>query len=97
MDRQAALIAARQMLGHDEEADDILLPDREIGLIRIVLAVQHRWQRVPVGMGASTPVAIDLVAADVAARWLGIIPDARLLNGLTILEREALKIMRAER
>ena len=37
------------------------------------------------------------LAEAIAARWLGIVPDAWLMNGLAILEREALKLMRAKR
>lgn len=90
------MIVARQMAG-EEEVGEILLPRADQPLIRLAVASHNRWQRAPVGLGGSVPVALDLPAVDVAARWLGIIPDARLMNGLTILEHEALKLMRTER
>lgn len=87
---------ARKMVG-ENEVGEILLPLADQPLIRLALASHNRWQRAPAGLGASVPVAFDLPAVDIAARWLGIAPDARLMNGLTILEREALKLMRTER
>lgn len=96
MSRAEAMTAARQMTGDEADGTEILLPARDQPLIRLALAVQHRWLRASAGMGASVPVALDLVAADVAARWLGITPDARLLTDLTTLEREGLKLMRTE-
>lgn len=87
---------ARKMVG-EQEAGEILLPASDRPLIRLALACHGRWQRTPVGLGQSIPTAFDLPAVDVAARWLGITPDAYLLAGLTILEREALKLMRSER
>lgn len=96
MTRPEAVTMARKMVGEDE-ADEILLPSAEHPLIRLAVACHGRWQHVTVGLGRSIAVAFDLPAIDVAARWLGITPDARLLDGLTILEREALKLMRTER
>ncbi len=95
MDRSQAAQASKQMVGQDDRGE-ILLPHIELPLIRLALAIQHRWQRAPAGLVASVPTALDLNAADIAARWLGIAPDAWLMNGLTILEREALKLMRAK-
>ena len=86
---------ARQMVGEDE-AGEILLPAADRPLIRLAVACASRWQRVSVGLGKSVPTAFDLPAVDVAARWLGITPDARLLDGLTIREREALQRRRTE-
>ncbi len=85
------------MLGGEAEDEFLQLPSAERPLIQLVLTCHNRWQRVGAGMGGSLPVAFDLPAVDVAARWMGIIPDARLMNGLTIIEREALKLMRTER
>lgn len=47
-------------------------------------------------MGPLQPVALDLVAVDVAARWLGITPDAALMRDLQIVEHEALGAMRTK-
>ena len=96
LDRSAAPAMAQQM-GGAGEPEMVMLPLTDRPLIRLVGAVHHRWQRVSVGLGRTVPVAFDLPAVDVAARWLGITPDARLLDGLTIIEREALKLMRTER
>lgn len=96
MDRPTAQVMARQMVGQDEP-EKILLPKSERPLIRLLGAIHNRWQRAPAGLAGLVPVAFDLAAADVAARWLGIEPDARLLDGLSIIEREALKLMRTER
>lgn len=97
MTRPEAITAARKMLGEEEEDGHIMLPRAFIPLIRIALAVRQQWRMQGAGMGVSLPVAFDLVAVDVAARWLGITPGARLLNDLSVLEREALKAMRADR
>ncbi len=96
LDRPAATVMARQMVGQ-EEPEAMLLPAAERPLIRLIGASHNRWHRVSVGLGQSVPTGFDLQAADVAARWLGITPDARLMDGLTIIEREALKLMRTER
>jgi len=96
MSQQEAIEAARAMTGQDEP-ETLLLPLRELPLIRLALKTHGQWRMVPVGLGGAVPVALDLVAVDVAARWLGITPDARLFDGLSIMEREALKLKRAER
>ncbi|WP_313352640.1 hypothetical protein [Paracoccus sp. (in: a-proteobacteria)] len=95
MTRPEAVTMARKMVDGDE-AGEIILPVSDHSLIRLAVACAQRWQRATVGFGRSIAVAFDLPAVDVAARWLGITPDARLLDGLTILEREALKLMRTE-
>lgn len=87
---------ARKMVGEDETGE-ILLPVSDRPLIRLAVACRSRWQLAPGGLGQSIPTAFDLPAVDVVARWMGIAPDAHLLAGLTILEREALKLMRTER
>lgn len=95
--RKEAMAMARQMLGEDEDDGTLLLPASEIPLIRLVSHASGQWRMGSAGMAGMRPIAFDLTALDVAARWLGITPDARLLNGLSIIEREALNIMRAER
>lgn len=66
-------------------------------LIDIVLATMGQWRMGGGGLGGMRPVALDLVAVDVAARWLGIAPDAGLLRDLRMIEQEALIAMRSER
>lgn len=94
LSRPDAVKTARAMMGVEEDA--IVLPMSERPLIRLVLASAGQWRMGPAGLGGMRPIAIDLVAADVAARWLGITPDARLFDGLAIIEREALKLMRTD-
>lgn len=97
MTRDAAITAAKSMMGQDDPKESIILPAFELPLIRLVSAVHRQWRTEVIGLGQSYPVAFDLVAVDVAARWLGLKPDARLLSGLQILEREALKLKRSQR
>lgn len=92
--RQQAVTTARRMMGLEDQV--ITLPSAERPLIRLVLASAGQWRMGPAGLGGMRPIALDLVAVDVAARWLGITPDARLFDGLAIIEREALKQMRTE-
>lgn len=92
MDRRAALAGARRMMGQDVDA--VILPASERPLIRLALATAGQWRMAGGGMAAMRPVALDMTAVDVIARWLGIAPDARLFDGLAIIEREALKLMR---
>lgn len=87
---------ARVMVGEEAEVE-IVLPTSEYALIRLAIASNNRWLRASAGLGPSIPIGLDLPAVDVTARWLSITPDARLLDGLTIIEREALKLMRTER
>lgn len=92
LDRSDAVAMAKAMLGADETS--LELPRSEYPLIRLVLASAGQWRIAPQGLGGARPVSLDLVAVDVAARWLGITPDARLFEGLSIIEREALKLMK---
>lgn len=94
MSRKEAVASAREMMGL--EADSVILPASERPLIRLILAVAGQWRMGTVGLGGMRPIAFDMVAVDVTARWLGITPDARLLEGLAIIEREALKLMRKD-
>ncbi|QFQ88269.1 hypothetical protein F8A10_12185 [Paracoccus kondratievae] len=96
MTRPEAMTMARTMVG-EGEVSNVLLPASDHDLIRLILASNNRWLRASAGLGPSIPIGLDLPAVDVTARWLGINPDARLLDGLMILEREALKLMRTER
>lgn len=95
MDRREAVASARQIMGID--ADGLVLPETDRALIRLVLAVSGQWRMGGGGMGPMRPIAFDMVAVDVTARWLGITPGAHLLDGLGIIEREALKLMRTDR
>lgn len=93
MDRREAPAAARRIMGLDTA--DLVLPASERPLIRLVLAVAGQWRMGGGGLAGMQPIGLDMTAVDVTARWLGIIPDARLFDGLAIIEREALKLMRA--
>jgi len=93
MERREAVAAARRIMGTDTEA--LVLPAAERPLIRLVLAVAGQWRMGGGGMAGMRPIGLDMTAVDVTARWLGITPDARLFDGLAIIEREALKLMRA--
>lgn len=96
MTRPEAVTMARKMVGEDD-VGAIVLPMSDQPLIRLAIASNNRWLRASAGLGPSIPTGLDLPAVDVTARWLGITPDARLLDGLTIIEREALKLMRTKR
>lgn len=91
-DRETARDIARQMTGADRAK--IRLPLSEHPTIRLALAVAGQWRMVPMGLGGARPVAFDMSAVDATARWLGISPSAYVLDGLALIEREALKLMR---
>lgn len=92
-DRAEATRIARSMTGADDVT--IVLPVSERPTIQLALAVTGQWRMVPQGLGGSRPVALDMTAVDVTARWLGITPGPHLFEGLAIIEREALKTMRS--
>lgn len=92
--RDEATRIAKTMLGQDEQ--QVILPESERDTIRLALATAGQWRTAPMGLGGSRPIALDLTAVDVAARWLGITPSPRLFDGLTIMEREALKVLRRD-
>ncbi|TRD18348.1 DUF1799 domain-containing protein [Palleronia caenipelagi] len=62
--------------------------------ITLITALSGQWRMAGGGLGPLRPVALDLTALDVAARWLGIAPSPRLLSEIRILEAEALRQMR---
>ncbi|MCL4065929.1 DUF1799 domain-containing protein [Pseudomonas sp. GX19020] len=95
VDREEAVRIARHMLGSDEQT--IVLPVSERETIRLALASAGQWRTAPYGLGGSRPIALDLTAVDVAAKWLGIQPSAHIFDGIAIMEREALKSMRKPR
>lgn len=65
-------------------------------LVDLVLALIGQWRMAGGGMAPLRPVGFDLVAVDVAARWLGIAPDAALMRDLQVVEQEALAAMRTK-
>ena len=75
----------------DGETGEIRLPMRERDTIRLALATVGKW-RVASGLRVRL-LGFDLSEIDVAARWMGITPDARLLDGIGIIERAALKLL----
>lgn len=91
--RAQAMAIAREMLGEDD-AGPLVLPVSERDTIRLALQVSGQWRMMQTGLGGSRPVAIDRVAIDAAARWLHITPRPEIIEGLTIIEREALRLMR---
>lgn len=93
VDRAEASRIAGKMTGAGSAS--ITLPVSERPTIRLALAVSGQWRLAPCGLGGSRPVALDMTAVDVTARWLGITPGPHLFEGLAIIEREALKIMRS--
>ncbi len=91
--RAQAMAIAREMMG-EEEAAPLILPLSERDTIRLALQVTGQWRMMQTGLGGSRPVALDIVAIDAAARWLRITPRPHVLEGLSIIEREALRLMR---
>lgn len=89
MSREDAQAAARSEAG--EMADDLILPESERPLIELALETVGKW-RVTSGLKVIL-LGFDLGEIDVAARWMGIRPDARLLAGLNIIERAALRAL----
>lgn len=90
-DRDAARTLATEMLGGDTA--EIRLPLRERDLIRLALATVGKWRTLAHWSGRIKLLGFDLSEIDVAARWMGITPDARLLDGIGIIERAALKLL----
>lgn len=93
MTRAEALAQARTLAG--QTPGGVRLPASERPLVRLALATVGQWRMVAGKKGVHR-IAFDMTGVDVTARWLGITPDARLLDGLTIIEREALKLMRQD-
>lgn len=93
VDRTEAIRIAKSMVGADTVAT-ITLPRSEHATIRLAIATTGQWRTVSFGMAGARPVALDMTAVDVTARWLGITPSPHLFEGLAIIEREALKVMR---
>ena len=92
LSRPEAKDMARSMLGTD--ADVLRLPESDRTVIRLALATVGKW-RVAVGWnGARKPLGFDLGEIDVTARWMGITPDVHLLDGIGIIERAALKVLK---
>ncbi|KAA8606815.1 hypothetical protein [Salipiger aestuarii] len=89
--RDEARIMATGMLGG--ETDEIRLPVRERDTIRLALATVGKWRTLAHWSGRVKLLGFDLSEIDVAARWMGISPDARLLDGIGIIERAALKLL----
>lgn len=93
--RKEAEVIARTMVG-EADGGQIILPESERATIRLALAVSGQWRMAPLGLGGARPIAFDMTAVDVTARWLGISPGPRLFDGLAIIEREALRLMRTK-
>lgn len=88
---------ARQMAADMADTPAALvLPQAMRPLIDLVIAVMGQWRMGGGGMAPLRPVALDLVAVDAAARWIGIPPTAALLRDLRVIEHEALALMRSE-
>lgn len=89
MTRTEAIALAR---GEEGAETDVRLPARERPLIRLALATVGQWRIAAGGMGPVMRLALDMTAVDTVARWLGIAPSSDLFEGLSIIEREALKL-----
>ncbi|MBN7785134.1 hypothetical protein JYP51_09400 [Ponticoccus gilvus] len=91
-DRTEARDMAVRMAG-EEDPRGLVLPEHERDLVRLALATVGKWRTAPRGLGGARLLGFDLAEIDVAARWMGITPDARLLDGIGIIERAALKLL----
>lgn len=80
-----------------DEPETLVLPDTMRPLIDLVVATMSQWRMAGGGMAPMRAVALDLVAVDIAARWLGIVIDPPMFRDLQAIEREALVAMRSER
>lgn len=87
---------ALTLLNEHDRDEVIRLPARERPLIRLALATVGQW-RTAAGLGGGGRIALDMTAVDAVARWLGILPAPDLLDGLTIIETEALRLQEARR
>lgn len=91
MTRAEALKSARASL--DAGDDTVRLPESERDVIRLALATVGKWRVAVNGIGKTRLLGFDLGEIDVAARWMGITPDARLLDGIGVIERTAMKVL----
>lgn len=91
LSRPKAQELARQSEQGDRETLRLPAADRDV--IRLALETIGKW-RIAVGpMGDVRPIGIDFAALDVARDWMGIEKSPALLEGITIIERGALKAM----
>lgn len=78
------------MVGIDQMR--VVLPPDDEPVVRLAIATVGKWRMA----GTATKLfrlGFDLQQIEVARDWMGIRKDARLLTGLTIIEREALRIL----
>ncbi|MDO5648865.1 hypothetical protein [Paracoccus sp. (in: a-proteobacteria)] len=73
----------------------VSLPAKLRPVIRLAMAMIGQWRLAGGGMMPARPVAFDLHALDVAARWLELTPSPKLLRQMQIIEAEALRLMEA--
>ena len=79
---------------------DTIAPKRHLELpvslkpaIQLALAMLGQWRMAGGGLSGMRPIAFDLNALDVAARWLGITDTPALFRQIGLIEGEALKAM----
>ncbi|ALF02100.1 hypothetical protein [Salipiger abyssi] len=91
LDKEAARSVAGEMIGVEDRT--IRLPERERDTVRLALATIGKWRVATHWSGKIRLLGFDYGEIDVAARWMGIARDARLLDGIGIIERAALKVL----
>lgn len=90
-DPATAAVLAAQIAPPQETDGPMIIPASLAPLIRLFAAVATQWR--VAGM-AGEPIGLDLVAVDVAARWLGLTPSPDLLDGIAVMEAAALTAIR---
>lgn len=71
----------------------LVLPRSLRDAINLALAMIGQWRMAGGGLAGMRPIAFDLSALDVAARWLGIAPSPGLFRQVAVIEAEGLKAM----
>lgn len=81
------------MLASYRDETTVRLPATLRPVVQLAAVTAGQWRMIGGGMTGMRPAALDLVALDVAARWLGIDPSPSLLADMRAIEAEALKAM----
>ena len=89
--RSDAQTMARQMLGSEHQT--IRLPESERDIVRLAVATAGKWRTLAHWSGRVKLLGFDMGEIDVTARWMGLTPDERLLQGIGVIERAALKVL----
>lgn len=78
------------------ERPRLTLPASLRPVIQLALATVGQWRTASADLVGTVPVALDLTALDVAARWLGLTPSPDLFDDIRTIEAEALHLMRTK-